>query len=146
MQPRGLIVPLCSIVVLIVSLCLVLVPASTSRVLAATGELAPAAHHDIYNPSRTALVNAHRQLTESLAQEREILERIQRTRRELSASLALLAKAEELDPSVEKPIDDLRSHIVALQENPSLCPMDSASSLDLYGELLDTLQTLIDHY
>lgn len=146
MQRRGLILSLSLIAIIAAPLSVLLGSAITSRVLAGTGDIAPAAHHDIYNPTRTALVNAHRQLTESLAQEREILERIKRTREELDASLALLEKAEDLDPSMKTPIDSLRSQMAALQDTSSLCPLDSSSSLDLYSELLDGLQTLIDHY
>ncbi len=107
---------------------------------------APDAQHDIYNPARTALVNAQRQLAESSRQEKDILEAIERMRGELDASLALLSQAEQLDPSMQEPIAQLRARLAALQDRPSLCPEDSTSSLGVYSRLLDEMQGLIDHY
>jgi hypothetical protein len=106
----------------------------------------PAPTHDIYNPARTALVNAQRQLAESSRQQQEILDRLQRIYAELDSSLALLASAGELDPAMQTPIESIRTRLAALRERPSDCPMANTSSLDVYTQLLDELQGLIEHY
>jgi len=106
----------------------------------------PAKTHDIYNPARTALVNAQRQLAESSRQQQEILERMQRVYAELDSSLALLASAGKLDPAMEAPIESIRTRLATLREQPSDCPMVNSSSLDVYTQLLDELQGLIEHY
>jgi hypothetical protein len=106
----------------------------------------PAATHDIYNPARTALVNAQRQLAESSRQQQEILDRLQRVYAELDSSLALMASAGELDPAMQAPIESIRTRLAALRERPSSCPMANTSSLDVYTQLLDELQGLIEQY
>lgn len=107
---------------------------------------APAATHDIYNPARTALVNAQRQLAESSRQQQEILERLQRVHTELNSSLALLESAGQLDPSMQAPIEDIRTRLAALKDQPATCPMGNSSSLEVYNQLLGELQGLIEHY
>ena len=104
------------------------------------------AGHDLYSPARTALLNAQRQVAESLGQEREILERLRQMHGALDSSLALLANAEELDPSMKSRIEDVRNRLAALQDKPALCPQDKNSSLDVYSQLLGDLQALIEHY
>ena len=65
----------------------------------------------LYDPARVALINARRQLSESFSQEQEILEQVRRVHKELDASLALLASAEQSDPTIKAPIDALRAQI-----------------------------------
>ena len=106
----------------------------------------PAVSHDIYNPARTALVNAQRQLAESSRQQQEILERLQRVYAELDSSLALLESAGQLDPAMQAPIEKIRVRLSALKDQPSACPMSNSSTPDVYNQLLDELQGLIEHY
>ena len=106
----------------------------------------PVAKHDIYNPARTALVNAQRQLAESSRQQQDMLERLQRIHSELDNSLALLESAGQLDPSMRAPIEDLRTRLSALKDQTSLCPMGSGASVDSYSQLLNELQAMIEHY
>jgi chromosome segregation ATPase len=101
---------------------------------------------DIYNPARTALINAQRQLAESSQLEKDILERVQRMHTELTASLDLLASAQQHDPSMITQIEALRSQLVELQSNHRTCLDDGKASLQLYDKLLADLQALIDHY
>jgi hypothetical protein len=102
--------------------------------------------HDLYNPARTALVNAQKQLAESSRQEQDILGRVRQMHSELDSSLALLGNAAELDPVMREQIAAVRARLAALQDKPALCPMDNSSSLRVYSQLLDDLQALIDHY
>lgn len=146
MQKRGPIVPLSALTAVTLSLVAILGSPISPLVAATSAAMVPAAHHDIYNSARTALVNAQRQLAESLWQEQELLKSVQHVQQELNDSLALLASAEELDPSMKAPIGELRSRLTALQARSSLCPMDSSSSLERYRKLLDDLQVLIEHY
>ncbi len=106
----------------------------------------PAASHDIYNPARTALVNAQRQLAESSRQQQEILERLQRMYAELDSSLALLESAGQLDPAMQAPIEKIRVRLSTLKDQPSACPVGNSSTPDVYKKLLDELQELIEHY
>jgi septal ring factor EnvC (AmiA/AmiB activator) len=119
---------------------------ATASVPLGSAATTSSASHDLYNPARTALVNARKQLAESSRQERDILERIKRMHTDLDSSLALLANAGDLDPSMQDQIGDVRKRLAALQDRPSLCPMDSTSSLLVYDQLLDDLQALITHY
>jgi septal ring factor EnvC (AmiA/AmiB activator) len=105
-----------------------------------------ASSHDIYNPARTALVNAERQLSETAREEQDILERLQRMHGELDSALQLLASAEQLDPAMQAPIADVRERLAALQDKPSLCPQDSSSAVVTYQQLLGDVQALIEHY
>ena len=102
--------------------------------------------HDIYNLSRTAIINAQRQLAKSYQQQQEVLERTARMHDELQKSLALLAKAEQLDPANKSKIEAVRENLAKLEDRSALCPMDNASSLDVYKQLLDELQTLIEQF
>jgi hypothetical protein len=105
-----------------------------------------AASHDIYNPARTALVNAQRQLAESIHQQQEILEQTKHIHGQLNSSLELLASAAALDPSMKAPINAVRQRLASLQDDPALCSMKNGSSLADASTLLDELQLLIDHY
>lgn len=106
----------------------------------------PAKSHDIYNPARTDLVNAQRRLAESSQQQQDILERLERMHAELDNSLALLASAAQHDPSMANPIERVRKRLATLKEQPSLCPAGNSSVLEVYSQLLDELQGLIEHY
>jgi chromosome segregation ATPase len=109
-----------------------------------TGALAPA--HDLYNPARTALVNARRQLAETFRQEEDILRQRQRVHEELDESLTLLANARQLDPAMAEPIEALRKRIAALEQDPCASRLDSETMKDLYDRLLADFETLIEHY
>lgn len=106
----------------------------------------PTATHDIYNPARTALVNAQRQLAESARLEKDILQRLKQMHRELDSSLELLASAQQLDPAMQGSIDAVRQRLAELRDSPALCPLDRPSSVGVYAGLLDELQALIEHY
>jgi septal ring factor EnvC (AmiA/AmiB activator) len=135
-------VPMTLIATLAMPVVLLIGSASASLGAATTSS----ASHDLYNPARTALVNAQLHLAESSRQEQDILERLKRMHTELDSSLALLANAGDLDPSMRDQIEDARRRLAALQDKPALCPMDSGSSLLVYDQLLDDLQALIAHY
>ncbi len=127
------------------TLCALLLACATN--MPAQAEKANSAQaHDIYNPARAALINAQRQLAESYRQQQDVLARTARMHKELQTSLALLTKAEQLDPANKATIEALRSRLAALEDRPTLCPMDSQSSLDVYSQLLDEMQTLIEQY
>ena len=106
----------------------------------------PAATHDIYNPARTALVNAQRQVADSSRQQQEILERLRRVHTEINSSLELLKSAREQDPAMQASIETIGKRLRALQDQTSSCLMGNKSSLDAYTGLLDELQGLIEHY
>ena len=110
---------------------------------------APEAHpteHDLYNPARAALVNARRQLAETFRQEQDILEQRRRVHRELDESLKLLADAQQLDPSMTVPIEDLRARISRLESDPCAMQFDGDSLKELYDQLLSDFEALIEHY
>ena len=138
MTMRSVLVSMTIITVLALVVYVLIGPANTPPVMAG--------NHDIYNPARTALVNAQKQLAESAKQEQDMLQRIQRMHRELDSSLELLASAETLDPSQRAPIEALRTRLAALKDRPTLCPMDNQTSLDIYAGLLDDIQSMIEHY
>ena len=92
------------------------------------------------------MVNAHRELAESLELEREIVDRIERARQKMDASLALLASAGRYDPAMRPSINRLQTQLAAILNSSSLCPGDTPSCLDLYRQMLDDLQTLIEQY
>ena len=106
----------------------------------------PAGPHDLYNPARTALVNAQLQLAESIQQQREFLERAERMVKGMDSSLAQLESAAQLDPSMRVSIDEVRERLAALRQEASLCSQENAATLDAYDQLLNDLQNLIERY
>lgn len=109
-------------------------------------EAPPEGPHDLYNPARTALVNAQLQLAESSQQQREFLERAERMAKGIDNSLALLENAGQLDPSRKVAIDEVRQRLAALQQDASLCTLARSTTLDTYDQLLNDLQGLIERY
>jgi len=102
--------------------------------------------HDLYNPARTALVNARQRLSESFSQEQDILEQVKRVHEELDESLRLLARAEEIDPNVKAQVDALRARLTALEDERTLSGMDEQELRDIYQALLRDFEELIQHY
>ncbi|MCP5122906.1 MAG: hypothetical protein H6984_10605 [Pseudomonadales bacterium] len=143
MQTRRVLLSLATIAALVLP---VLTLLETSSMPLAAATTPSAVNHDIYNPARTALVNAQRQLAESSRQEQDILQRTKRMHEELDKSLALLANAGALDPAMKAQIDAVRVRLAALQDRPALCPMDRNSSLTVYEQLVADLQQLIEQY
>ena len=138
-----------SLSVLAVALAVTLVLTRVGQPLHAADYVAygdDAASHDMYNPARTALVNARRQLAETFRQEQDILVQRQRVHRELLESLKLLENAENLDPSMAEPIEDLKQRISTLERDPCASQFDDKSLKELYDELLADFETLIGHY
>ncbi len=104
------------------------------------------ASHDIYNPARTALVNARRQLAVTFVQEQDIMEQRQRIHRELDESLKLLADAQKLDPTMRRPIEELSTRIATLESDPCATQLHGKTLKELYDELLTDFEALIEHY
>jgi chromosome segregation ATPase len=102
--------------------------------------------HDLYNPARTALVNARAQLAETFSQEEDILEQMQRVHRELDESLTLLANARQIDPAMKAPIDALRARLSALEDDRAVAHMDTETLRGIYQRLLADFEALIQHY
>lgn len=102
--------------------------------------------HDLYNPARTALINARAQLAETLSQEQDILEQMQRVHRELDASLTLLANARQIDPAMKVPINTLRARLSALEDDRAVAQMDTETLRGTYQRLLADFEALIQHY
>jgi hypothetical protein len=132
----------------------IVVVAAFLLVMSATPPLAddntlPAAQgldQGLYNPARVALINARQQLSESLRQEEDILEQVRRVHKELDASLALLASAEQIDPTMKAPIEALRAQLSALENDPSVAEMDSETLRSTYQRLLAEFEALIERY
>ena len=123
--------------------------ANSGTPLSATAALAygdETGSHDIYNPARTALVNARRQLAETFRQEQDIQIQRERVHRELAESLKLLENAEQLDQAMRAPIDDLKQRIAALDQDPCGSRHEGKSLKELYDELLADFEALIAHY
>ncbi len=106
----------------------------------------PTGPHDLYNPARTALVNAQLQLAEASQQRREFQESAERMVKGIDNSLALLENASQLDPSRKAAIDEVRERLAALQREASLCTLARSTTLDTYNQLLNDLQGLIERY
>ena len=146
MRKPGLIIAFFILVLCVVPLVALREPAAEPAPPAPLTAAAVAPDHDIYNPARTAMVNAQKELAESLELEREVVERIEHARQKIDASAALLASAGRLDPSMQAPIEQLQSQLTTLQNSASLCPGDTASCLGLYRQMLDDLQAMIEQY
>jgi septal ring factor EnvC (AmiA/AmiB activator) len=102
--------------------------------------------HDLYNPARTALVNARQYLSESFSQEQDVLEQLKRIHHELDESLRLLARAEEIDPTVKAQVDVLRARLTALEDQRTISGMDKQTLRDTDQTLLRDFEELIQHY
>ncbi len=136
------------IIAAILVIAALLLVASSKPPLADDNNLPAAQGSDqgLYNPARVALINARRQLSESFSQEQEILEQVRRVHKELDASLALLASAEQSDPTMKAQIDALRAQLSALENDPSVAQMDSETLRSTYERLLAEFEALIEHY
>ena len=62
------------------------------------------------------------------------------------AQPSLTPSDSSLNPTGNSKIEAVRENLASLEDRPALCPMDNESSMDVYKQLLDELQTLIEQY
>lgn len=147
MQPKTIIGFLILAMMLIVAR-VVMQSGNEQRVLIADASQADqsATDHDLYNPTRAALVNAQRQLSLTYSSEMDMIEQKRRVSQELDDSLKLLAEARHSDASMQADIDALRAKISDLRNAPRDTDLDGESLRDLYSRLLADFEKLINHY
>lgn len=147
MQPRIIIVFLILAMTLIAAR-FVMQSGNEQRVLIADASQTDqaATEHDLYNPTRAALVNAQRQLALTYSSEMDMIEQKRRISQELDNSLKLLAEARHSDVSMQADIDALRAKISDLRNAPRDTDLDGESLRDLYSRLLTDFEKLINHY
>jgi hypothetical protein len=102
---------------------------------------------NLYDPARTALVAAQRNLSEAyahVAEERELLEQVKAAHQDLRDALALVDQAERLDPADKAAIDALQAQLARLEDDGSILQMDDEQVRATYQGISEQLQTLIE--
>lgn len=126
---------------------------SLSLLLAAVAVSAPFIYDllrdrpNFYDPARTALVAAQRNLSEAyahVAEERQLLEQVKAAHQDIRDALALVDQAERLDPADKAAIDALQAQLARLEDDGRILQMDDEQVRSVYQGISEQLQTLIE--
>ena len=104
------------------------------------------ARPDLYDPTRIALVEAQRNLSQAYGhttREKALFEQIRAAHRALDEALTLLEKAERLDPTDKATIENLRIRLTPLEDDQKILHMTDAELHQTYQELFEQMQVLI---
>jgi septal ring factor EnvC (AmiA/AmiB activator) len=100
---------------------------------------------DLYNQARVSLSRAESHLDRSYDDEEDLLSEVRAAHRELDTTIALLERAEEVDPAIKGRIEAIRVRLEALkkeQVNPSMTPQELHRTYrKLLREVNDLLKT-----
>jgi hypothetical protein len=102
---------------------------------------------NLYDPTRIALVEAQRNLSEAYGhatQERALFEQIRSAHRALDEALTLLEKAERLDPIDKATIDTLRARLNELEDDQKILQMSEAELRRNYQYLSNQMERIIE--
>ena len=98
---------------------------------------------DLYNPVRSALVEAHLHLVRAYGHERELLQQLREGERELDMALEYLGRVEHLDPALQGQIEPLRARLRTLQDDAVLDQLTINALHRNYQEMYAQVQALI---
>jgi septal ring factor EnvC (AmiA/AmiB activator) len=96
-----------------------------------------------YDPALNALLKAQSHLSESYRPQENLLRDLQDAHRELSATIDLLAAAEQTDPAMSKKIDEMRESLKALETEKGMEQMTLDELHTRYRTLTTELKDLI---
>lgn len=102
---------------------------------------------NLYDPTRIALVEAQRNLSEAYGhatQERALFEQIRSAHRDLDEALTLLEKAEHLDPAQKAAMDSLRARLIQLEDDQKVLKMSDTELRQNYQYLADQMERIIE--
>lgn len=105
-----------------------------------------AARPNFYDPTRIALVEAQRNLSQAYGhttQEKALFDQIRAAHRALDDALTLLEKAERLDPADKATIENLHTRLTPLEDDQKILHMTNAELRRTYQELFEQMQALI---
>jgi hypothetical protein len=101
---------------------------------------------NLYDPTRIALVEAQRDLSEAYGhatQEKALFKQVRAAHHALDKALTFLEKAERLDPIDKSTIENLRTHLNLLEDDQKILHMTNAELRRTYQELFEQMQALI---
>lgn len=99
---------------------------------------------DFYQPARAPLTDAAMILSETYAEEKELVQRLQTVRSRLDNAIALLGRAKRLDPEDKRQIETLQVQLRALEDTDRMLSTDPKSLRRAYRDLMDQLNALAD--
>jgi hypothetical protein len=97
---------------------------------------------DYYQPARGAITDAALILSETYGTEKELLSKFQAVHRHLEDAIALLDRAERLDPADKRRIATLRVRLQALEDPDRMTTEDPEEMHRSYHSLMEQLNAL----
>jgi DNA repair exonuclease SbcCD ATPase subunit len=99
---------------------------------------------DFYQPARAPLTDAAMILSETYAEEKELAQKLQTVHSRLDDAIALLDRAERLDPEDKRQIETLQVQLRALEDTDRLLSTDPKSLQRTYRNLVEQINALAD--
>jgi len=99
---------------------------------------------NFYQPARAPLTEATAILSETYAENKELLRHLERVHNRLDHAIALLGRAEGLDPEDKRQIATLQVRLQALEDPDRMLSTDSKDLQRTYRELTEQLNALAD--
>jgi predicted nucleic acid-binding Zn-ribbon protein len=97
---------------------------------------------DFYQPARAELTEAATILSQTYAEEKELFQQLRPVHTRLDDAIALLGRAERLDPEDKRRIETLQARLRALEDTDRMLSTDPKDLLRAYRELTDQLNDL----
>jgi len=98
---------------------------------------------DLYDPARSALVEADLHISRAYGHERTLLQQLHEGRRELDTALTYLEHAAHVDPALRIQIEPLRNRLRTLQDDTARGRLSTGELHHSYQELLARVEALI---
>lgn len=99
---------------------------------------------DFYQPARAPLTDAAMILSETYAEERELVQKLQAVHSRLDNAIALLDRAERLDPEDKRKIETLQVQLRALEDTDRMLSTDPKSLQRTYRDLVKQINALAE--
>jgi len=99
---------------------------------------------DFYEPARAPITEAARILSETYAEEKELVQQLHMVHSRLDHAIALLGQAERLDPTDKRQIETLQVRLRALEDPNRMLKTDPKALQSAYHELTEQLNALTD--
>jgi len=97
---------------------------------------------DLYEPARAPLTEATMILSETYGEEKELMDKLQMVHSRLENAIALLGKAERLDPEDKRQIKLLQDRLRALENKGEVRLIDPQALQRTYRDLTDRMNGL----
>jgi hypothetical protein len=97
---------------------------------------------NFYQPARGAITDAAMILSETYNSEKDLIEKYQSVHKQLESAIALLDKAEKLDPDDQRQIETLQIRLRALENGERMLTTQPDELKRTYHELIEQMHTL----